>query len=441
MKAWAIGGLGFLLAICFVPGISGAAYGSRWALLSIALPAMLCLLDWRPFAAVHWIGAAFLSWVALAVLWAPDLCYALDSLWLWLLLGAAFVLGSMLGATLPQMVAGLGAGLILSAAVALMQWFGFDAIGQVSAPPGGLFANRNYLGELAALVLIGAVVFRQWWNVTAPAFLIVVTECRAAVLALLAAGLVWVWRRSPHGAIALVIAVVGVTATTLRPIDYETWSKTPYVGKEWLQKLDAKRVSAGERVEMWRDSLDGIKGLDWLVGNGTGSYRVLFPSHASRMDILRIRPAHAHSEPLEIVYEQGFLGLGLLVAFLVASLARARAQPGGAAILVAAIGISLVAFPLRNPATAVLVAFAAGCLADRRAQLRGALGGRGVELRAGDATASDRHPGGGQPVGEVGPAVSVQPGVPRFPGRADHRARAQHADRLGDCRAGAAVDR
>jgi uncharacterized membrane protein YqaE (UPF0057 family) len=44
---------------------------------------------------------------------------------------------------------------------AIAQWLGFDGVPQL-APPAGLFLNKNYMGEPAALLLLALLALRAW---------------------------------------------------------------------------------------------------------------------------------------------------------------------------------------------------------------------------------------------------------------------------------------
>jgi O-antigen ligase len=101
------------------------------------------------------------------------------------------------------------------------------------------------------------------------------------------------------------------------------------------------------RTAMWQVAID-IWREHPLLGAGPGAFRRLAPE---RLDISRYRPAHAHSTPLHLLAETGFVGLAAFIAlwvrFFVALRRRtARVTEAGEASpsFAAASGIAVAAF-------------------------------------------------------------------------------------------------
>ena len=76
-------------------------------------------------------------------------------------------------------------------------------------------------------------------------------------------------------------------------------------------------LATEERVYFWKSALQMLKNnnlIDWIFGNGIGSYRADYPDYA----IPKFRPFwFAHLHPLEILYENGFTGVVLVYGGLV----------------------------------------------------------------------------------------------------------------------------
>jgi O-antigen ligase len=76
-------------------------------------------------------------------------------------------------------------------------------------------------------------------------------------------------------------------------------------------------LATEERVYFWKSALQMLKNnnlIDWIFGNGIGSYRADYPDYATP----KFRPFwFAHLHPLEILYENGFTGVVLVYGGLV----------------------------------------------------------------------------------------------------------------------------
>jgi hypothetical protein len=339
----------FALAVAFVPWFTNAATAPRWALLSVGVPLLVSIFP--PYRVVEKIdmatalGLAFLAYAAASLAWTPDPYQGTWLLWQWLLLAGAFTLGSRLSCLRPVVV-GAGLGLAISGAIAVAQALGWQSIPQNNAPA-GLFVNRNYLAEAAVLALVGAVGFRLWWLAAALVPAIVLPTARGAAVALAGVGAAWLWTRSR---LAAALLIAGMAAAL--PLTYS-----------------AHNASIGQRVDLWKST---VAGLTW-TGSGVGSFYARFPSHAPDWPLLEHRPAHAHSDPLELVYEFGIGAVpigALLVLLMWGPLTPARAM------LLAFLIEGAFGFPLRWPVTAFLAALAAGHLCrDRGSDCGGAAHG------------------------------------------------------------------
>lgn len=328
---------GFLLAVCFDPFIWQGATTPRWALLAIALPILVYRQAPGPFNLSHLVGALFVTWAALTMLWSPNKYDATMSLLLLAIIAQAFSLGSRLR-SLENTFVGLAIGiavsgliLILSKGLEIKPW------SVVATYPHGLFGNRNMLGETAALVGLGCLVYRRYWllPLIAPA-LLWPPLAGGGVLAFGAGAFLWVWQRSWRVALLLacLISLIGVFT-----VDF---------AYKW--------GTLGERIELWRVTWTNS---NWF-GHGIGSLYTLFPYITQYWDITLRRPDHAHNEAIEFLFELGAVGFTLYAVFIALALEWAgRYLP----ILVGFLVISSLSFSWHIPTSAFLGALVIGHIA------------------------------------------------------------------------------
>jgi hypothetical protein len=402
--------LGFLLTALYCPGIAGAATTPRWGLLAVALPLILCFrggvekhgdfgqtrsespgaLDriagvatGPRFTLIHLFGSLFLAWSAISLIWTPNRLDGIGELIKLVILAQAFLLGSRLE-SLRRLLLGMSAGLILSSVTVLIQ-LGWPDIVYHTTTHSGLFINSGSLGEIAALVLIGLI-----WDgrnarsdvrgVSMPAAIpriyalrrlgavgylalgllpcILLPASRGAWLALIAAFTLWLWGRSKLSALALIVLAIGSLAFSL----HEGFHASSVV----------------QRLGMWGDA---VSGLDYL-GHGIGSFWTDYAPLSNTLDIFVERPEHLHNDWLEIVFEQGAVGIaavGILGTWCLFAATRRRASVASY-VLIGFAAESLVGFTLHVPCTAFVAALCLGHLARGRADIRDILHAGRVSL-------------------------------------------------------------
>ncbi len=240
--------------------------------------------------------------------------------------------------TLRQVYAAMAIGLTINSGVAIAQVYGWDFLSQANVPA-GLFFNRNFGGEIAAMVLTGVIASRLWWAIPGILPTLVLSHCRGAWLALGVAGIVLIWQynRLAAASVGAVSAAAGATY--------------------WLGGS-----SIEQRFAVWRDTWDGVT----FWGRGIGAFFTTFPEHSTRLDPLVFRPSTAHADLINLTYELGpgvLLLIGLLVYCLRAPL---RAEHY---VLIVFLTEGLVGFPLYLPATAFLAALVLGSLCRDRPEL------------------------------------------------------------------------
>lgn len=338
--------LAFLVSVLYWPGIMGAPSAPRWALLSVAVPALLWGVRVR-FTAVHLMGALFLLWCALSLLWTPDVYDGLHALWKFLVLAGLFC-WAVEQEDLRPVFMGLGLGVAVNSVLMVMQALGLDQIVGLGiihqkSIPGGLFGNGNFAAEFAAMTLIGLIGFKLWWLVPFPVVGIMFTSARGAVVALAAAFLGWLWTKSRLASVALALDCAALG-----------W---------FMLSCSGHCVGHGntgpQRLMVWNDTL----GLITWHGQGIGSYLMSYPQH-------RFVFEHAHNDLLQIAAETG-IGVLLFAAFL--AMVAMGSGLTERLILLAFMVIGLVGYPLYIPGTAFVAALVAGRLCRSWPDLRHSL--------------------------------------------------------------------
>jgi hypothetical protein len=351
----------FLLVVCFVPGITGAAMAPRWALLSLTVPVAVMFLNLPAYGTGHVLGGLFLAWSAVTLAWTSSLPDGLHALWQLLLIAGAFLIGTA-QPSLRAVYIGMGWGFVVNSGFVVLQAMGYEPLPVAPGvlARGALFLNPNYLAEPAALVLVGLLGHRLWWLALGvlPCIIlphwpdVAILNSRTSLLALGATGAVWLWVRVRWSALALVGALALLFVVV-------------YLGDAaWRHDL--------ERFTLWRDVVAQLT----LQGNGLGSFYTSFPAYALGLDLLGSRPTHAHSDVLEIAYELGVSGVGLFLVFAVYAIS------GGPQIerfvWLALLVEAFVDMPLYFPVPQFLAGLVAGCLCRGRVSVRDLFHGRRV---------------------------------------------------------------
>lgn len=349
---WSAGIFGFLLAVAYCPFIGGAAVTPRILLLSAVVPAALLglalagrrmVITWP-----HVFGGLFMGWAALSMAWSTTPYDSVDVLFQMGLLAGCFMLGSHLG-TLRPLLVGLALGLGVSSALVLVELLSGWHIEQLSGAGiitnyGALFVNRNYLGEVAALVFVGflAVDRRLIPGVlpTVPVWVaacllpaLLVAKSRNSALAIAVVYLVMLWE-------------VGYQRLVLVAICVGFWA---FVGALFVVNTG----SLVDRLHIWGD---GVRALS-LFGTGLGSF-VTAPAYFS--DAMGQRNVYAHNEFLQVAVELGLPGLALFLAFCWSVLSRRVGDGPGRYVFLAALVEACLGFPFHLPVSGALALYMAG---------------------------------------------------------------------------------
>ena len=274
------------------------------------------------------LGVALLYLVASSAWSAP---FAL-SVATWLVLGGVFLIAASRCPSRLLRVALVGLGLLEIALLGLQYAGLYFQVGEWrhnTAIPHGTFGNPRYLGAaLAVITPLAPLALLPVFGLG-----LVLSKSYAAILAA-SAGLVIRYHRKmrwPY-VVAGGVSALGVLALL------RGWS--------W-DSLISRSIAWRVALAGWLDSWRSI-----IVGHGLGSWFPLGASFSVEDQVFYT----AHSEYVQLLYEAGLAGAGLLAWFLWRRRRWLAVSPGVAAILVVCLGLN----PFRFASTAVVLLAVAG---------------------------------------------------------------------------------
>jgi hypothetical protein len=330
--------LGAGVTLVYIPNLTGSGVLTGWPFLAAFLAVFL---PWRKVAmstSLNLLGLGFLAWAGLSLAWTENIYDGIGALANWIILGMAYYYGSSIARS-EHVYFGFCVGVTICVAVAASQSLGYDPIGATDdfrSNVSGLYVNSTIFGAVVALALTSALFGGMWWFVPIGMLGLYLSGARGPAIAFLLIALIGVWKWSRG--LALILCVPAAL----------------YAGAVFLQKNDLTHTTT-LRVAYW---LDTAEALTWR-GAGVGSFFQSYPDLAKRTDVVKSRPEHPYSDPLEIVFELG-VGSLLLWTLLILLLEVPLADRY---ILGTFLLISLSYFPLAFPPCAFIAAFAAGRLA------------------------------------------------------------------------------
>lgn len=259
----------------------------------------------------------------------------------------------------------------------------------------GLFANRNHNADLLLIAPLLAAAYLKvapspaLTPIRRPAMLILlvifllgvlIASSRAGLaLAIIPVAAVLVLFASrpasrlpvQRSGRALSIPILATTAALV--VGIAVLGSTNNVARRIFARFGA---SDDQRFSFWPDVVYAVQQY-WPIGSGLGSFPDVFRS-VERLNIVgEFYINHAHNEYLELLLEVGLWGAVLVLLFLILFVVvggrhfvRRRGQPIAAIALAASAGIvlmllhSLVDYPLRTPALAILFGMLSGLLLD-----------------------------------------------------------------------------
>lgn len=308
--------LGLALAVCFVPGYTGATIPTQWVLLSAILPLSL----WRsaPPSICLWLWGIFLTYAALSTLWSTNIYTSVLGLWYAAIWALSFWLGTSLP-SLAQLWKGLAIGLSISSLVAVAQAFGYHPVEAHEGYPGLLY-NTTAQGASIALILIALASHRLWWYMPPLAVGLVLSQSRGAALILAATALTRI-----HWLAAIAALILGALAYSF-----------------WLNPADS------QRLQIWGYALRGLTFFGW----GPDSFNDVY-------FLWRGALTHAefvHNDYLQLAFEYGLGALAIFAIFGLALTIPSTEWP----ILFSVAVLATFFFPLYHPLTAFIAFVATG---------------------------------------------------------------------------------
>lgn len=319
--------LGLILAVCYVPGYTGAFIPTQWVLLSAILPLGL----WRsgPMSLGHWTGLVVLAWSAISFLWVPNGYDWGYGMWLMAIIAGAFWLGSTTDPT--SIFRGLAVGLGISSIVAIAQSLGYSPVEASPSPshPAGLLYNPTVLGASCALVLIALCCYRLWWYIPALLPALFLSHSRGALIVLACTA----FTTRLHWAIVSTLLIVGIGIVSLNP-----------------------QPSDIQRLYLWGITL---RNLDFF-GHGLGSFNTFLyynPIDLYPKSIAIFHPEFVHNDYLQLWFE---LGPGAIAIYLIYVFTLTQRASLHWPIFFAFSILGLFYFPLYNPIPAFVGALVAG---------------------------------------------------------------------------------
>jgi len=314
-----------------------ASHEPRWTVLTVA--AAFILFTTRRLGWPEILGLLFIVWAALSLLWSPDPAQGALNLQSMICLWAVFVFFRQRVERLPVWVMPL----CVLGAIGLQYWWPSNY---------GGFGNQNWIAEWL-LIAVPLCFLHRYLGLTVGAL-------ASAHLAFENTSMLPLF----VVASAVAIQLARVRWWALAPA-LSALAGAPFLFQEFFK--DALG-SVFTRLEISYNSL-----VLWtqhpLGGVGAGGYNYAYHSvqeahfswlgHGSALKNGHYYVGFAHNEPVQLLSEYGLVGAALMAAFLFAALRGAKAGPYSLALASAAL-ISLVAFPVQNPGTAVLIAASLG---------------------------------------------------------------------------------
>lgn len=311
--------LGLATSLAYIPGITGNALPTGWAILSLTLSLTLWIkADMTPF---HTAGAAFLAYVAWSITWTPEPWDGLYTLWHFIILALAFRLGNT-DLDLRPLWKGLAIGVGISSCVAALQYLGYTIV-PTATPYAGIYYNGVASGAISAVAIVALLTIDQWYWVAILIPGLLLSGSRGAIFAAAFGTLLTFHRRAW-------VALIPLGAASI--ITY-------HLGPSDIQ-----------RFTIWSAALNHLD----FWGNGAGSFLSVLMQTPHGLQ----HPEYAHNDYLQLVFEFG-IGTLFLIPFVIPC---AQYQHSLFPILGAVFLLAMVAMPLHIPVVAFVFAVASGRL-------------------------------------------------------------------------------
>jgi hypothetical protein len=274
-----VGVLGSVVALCYIPGVTGAYIATQWPVLAVLLS--FGLLQRGPFTVFHAAGLAFVAYAALRVPFSPAPDASVFGLWLVIIMGLSVWFGTVI-TNVRDLYAGLAIGGAVSSLLAVSQYFGWHPVAEVTPwNPPGLYLNSVQQGIILALIAVALISERMWVYVPLLVPGIFLAHSRGAWVCF-AVGILGCYVR--HLWIFAAVAVAGAF-----------YLLTPLSSSDELRML------------IWDTAWEHLKWLGW----GPGVFYTIAMYHDGAFQLY---PEYAHNDALQLVFEYG---LGALLPFAV----------------------------------------------------------------------------------------------------------------------------
>jgi O-antigen ligase len=243
----------------------------------------------------------------------------------------------------------------------------------------GFFANANHMGTLLALsvpvatALATTMIARSRRDPRLALAVVVAVSGVAAIGISLT--------NSVAGIVLLPLATIGSLCLVPTSLKYRAFATGGALAAAVLGVVASSAIlgtsledSAIHRPGIWRNTMTGIL-QSWPFGSGLGTFPEVYPLFENADSVVSTYVNHAHNDYLEVVFEAGLIGAGLVVlglaTWVVLSLRAWRGRvedelwPRTASIVIGIVlAHSIVDYPLRTPAILVITTFFALVLAS-----------------------------------------------------------------------------
>ena len=167
----------FAVMAAYWPTIYGAGTAPRMMVLAVVVPAALFFVR-IAMTDAHWWFLGAVLYASMTLSWGLVPTEGVRGLWWLILMFGAFCLGAATKRMEPIYI-GAGIGIALSAVAVGFQMVGKWPWDQVVGPS-GLFVNKNFLAEAAAVTAVGLLLSRRWFLGSVALLCVIVAKSKGA---------------------------------------------------------------------------------------------------------------------------------------------------------------------------------------------------------------------------------------------------------------------
>lgn len=313
--------LGAAVALCYIPGVTGAYIATQWPVLAVVLS--FGLLRSGPFTVLHAVGLLFIAYAVARMPFSPVPYASVFGLWLVVIMALSVWFGTTMENT-KNLYMGLATGAAVSSVLAIFQFFGFQPVATITGNPAGLYVNSVQQGTVLALIAVALISERMWIWLLPLAPGIVLSQSRGA----------WV------------ILAIGVLGFNVRRL----WVFGAVAAVAAFYFLSSLSSSDTERMFIWKSAWDNLNWLGW--GPGV-FYTIVLPKNGA----FSLYPEYAHNDALQLVFEYG---VGALLPFVVMGCALWRTNAKEWPVVLAFVAAGCYSMPLFMPVASFLALVAVG---------------------------------------------------------------------------------